>query len=101
MNLTTEITKDLYFCRLKKEELDNPYLGIRKFFDGESIEEVRERLEDLQQILLTEGYGELESNDKWFTVEFLKRIGVLIEASYIFHKLYEKQLKQDTNLKLA
>lgn len=86
MNLTTAITKDLYFSRLKKEEINNPHLGIRKFFDGENIEEVRERLEDLQQTLITEGYGELDSNDKWLTVEFLKRIGVLIESSYILHK---------------
>lgn len=86
MNATTSIRQELNRCLLNEEEIADPALGIKKFLDGESIDEVRRHFEVLREAVLTESYGELEANDKWLLLNYMYRLETLIESAYIIDK---------------
>ncbi|WP_127125101.1 hypothetical protein [Pseudoflavitalea rhizosphaerae] len=63
----------------------NPAIGIRQFFNGDSLEKVRKDLEDLRDTTITESYGDLDKQDKWLLIDFLRRIGNLIELAHLIN----------------
>ncbi|WP_127129867.1 hypothetical protein [Pseudoflavitalea rhizosphaerae] len=65
------------------ETLSESLLQIRKFFNCDSIEKVRTDLEHLRDTTITESYGELDKEDKWLLIEFLRRIAGLVEAAHL------------------
>lgn len=54
---------------------------LQKFFNGQTIEEVQSEIELLRETLITESYGELDKEDKWFLIEFIKRVADLVETT--------------------
>lgn len=80
------IYEELHHCRLRPEEINNPYQAISNFFDTESLAEIRETFDEFSETLFTESFGELDSNNKYLHLRFLRRIEALIEGSYIIHK---------------
>ncbi|QEC44153.1 hypothetical protein [Pseudobacter ginsenosidimutans] len=65
------------------ETLSESLLQIQKFFNGDSIEKIRIDLEQLRDTTITESYGELDKEDKWLLIEFLRRIAGLVEAAHL------------------
>ncbi|QEC44569.1 hypothetical protein [Pseudobacter ginsenosidimutans] len=63
----------------------NPAIGIRQFFNGDSLHKVRADLENLRNTTITESYGDLDKEDKWLLVDFLRRIGILIELAHLIN----------------
>ena len=55
---------------------------LQQFFNGQSPEEVQYELAQLKETLITESYGELDKGDKWFMIDFMKRIESLIGTAY-------------------
>ena len=53
--------------------------GILQFLNGETIEKLKEDLHRLQDTTITECYGELDKEDKWLMVDFIRRMGNLID----------------------
>jgi hypothetical protein len=62
-----------------------PIVGIQHFFNGESVEKIRLDLDKLKETTITESYGELDKDDKWLLVDFLRRIGNLIEVAHLLN----------------
>lgn len=58
-------------------------IQIQKFFNGDSIEKIREDLESLRDTTITESYGELDKEDKWLMIELLRRISDLVETAHL------------------
>lgn len=55
--------------------------GFREFFNGDTIDRVRNDLQLVFNTTITEAYGELDPEDKYMVVEFFRRIGNLIEVA--------------------
>lgn len=79
------IPNELFHCRLHEKEITDPYDGIRQFFDGENIQEIRAAFERMKETLLTESFGEQESSDKYMIVYFMNRLEILYESCFILH----------------
>ncbi|NML22444.1 hypothetical protein HHL16_16285 [Pseudoflavitalea sp. G-6-1-2] len=56
--------------------------NLQQFFNGQPAEEVQHELAQLKETLITESYGELDRGDKWFMIDFIKRIETLIGTAY-------------------
>lgn len=56
---------------------------IQKFFNGDSIEKIREDLDNLRDTTITESYGELDKEDKWLMIELIHRISGLVDAAHL------------------
>lgn len=67
------------------EVQSDPLLAIKQFFNGDPIEKVRADLENLRDTTITESYGDLDKDDKWMLVEFLRRISGLVEAANVIN----------------
>lgn len=74
---------------LSPEIQANPFIGLQQFFNGESIEQIRTELEKLKETTVTESYGELEKEDKWFMMDFFRRINNLVEVAYLMDFNYK------------
>lgn len=61
--------------------------SLQRFFNGDTIDHALSELDVLRETLITESYGELERNEKWLMIDFLRRIGNLIGTA---HSIYSK-----------
>lgn len=60
-----------------------------KFFNGDSLEHALSELDLLRETLITENYGDLERNDKWLMIDFLRRIGTLINTAHCIFQVIQ------------
>ncbi|WP_127133060.1 hypothetical protein [Pseudoflavitalea rhizosphaerae] len=65
------------------QSLSNPIASIHQFFNGDSIEKIRSDMDNLQTTTITESYGDLDKEDKWLLIDFLRRISNLIEVAHV------------------
>lgn len=77
---------------VRTAHLSDPYLGINKFFDCESIEEVRERFDSMQETILTESYSDLDRDEKWNLFNFMKRMKMLIESAFVLNYNHQQNM---------
>lgn len=73
---------------LPPEVQAQPMIGIQHFFNGESVGKIRLDLDKLKETTITESYGDLDKDDKWLLVDFLRRIGHLIEIAHLLNYNY-------------
>ena len=67
----------------------DPAIGIRQFFNGNTLEEVFFELQNLRETTITESYGGLDKEDKWLMFAFFNRLEKLIEAVHVLHTNFE------------
>ncbi len=75
--------QDLSAITLSPEIQANPIIGIQQFFNGDSLEKVKQDLDNLRDTTVTESYGDLDKEDKWLLIDFIRRIANLVELAYI------------------
>lgn len=75
---------------LSPEIQEQPIIGIKQFFSGDSVEKVRMDLDQLKETTITESYGDLDKDDKWLLIDFLRRVGNLIEVAHLLNFNYTK-----------
>ncbi|WP_127130721.1 hypothetical protein [Pseudoflavitalea rhizosphaerae] len=85
MSKNTKTNLALPDFNLSPEVQAQPIIGIQHFFNGESVQKIRLDLDKLKETTITESYGELDKDDKWLLVDFLRRIGNLIEVAHLLN----------------
>ena len=68
---------------LQKVPSETVQSALHQFFNGDSIEKIRSDMDNLQNTTITESYGDLDKEDKWLLVDFLRRISNLIEVAHV------------------
>ncbi|WP_127133246.1 hypothetical protein [Pseudoflavitalea rhizosphaerae] len=68
---------------LQKEPSETVITSIHQLFNGDSIEKIRSDMDNLQNTTITESYGDLNKEDKWLLIDFLRRISNLIEVAHV------------------
>ncbi|QEC44820.1 HEPN domain-containing protein [Pseudobacter ginsenosidimutans] len=91
MNLPTSLRQELFRSTLSDDEITDPFLVIKSFFDSGSLQDNRDQFNTLLEVVYTESFGELESGDKWLLTTHLKGMERLIDASYLIHKSRDKE----------
>lgn len=78
--------------RLSEKELNDPYVILAAFVNGQTLEELRTELASLRLTTITEGYGNLDKEAKWLTVEYLDRLEKLVEVVFLLHNTRQDAL---------
>lgn len=68
---------------LPPEIQSNPVIGIQQFFNGDPIDKIRSDMDNLRDTTITESYGDLDKEDKWLLIDFLRRISNLVEVAHL------------------
>lgn len=59
--------------------------NLQQFFNGDTIDHARQELDQLRDTLITESYGDLEREEKWLLIDFVRRVGNLIETAHTMY----------------
>lgn len=90
MKVPYNFKQELFRSTLSDNEIVDPFLVLKTFFDNGSLQDSREQFSILKEVVFTESFGELESGAKWLLTEHLKSMERLIDANYLLHKGNER-----------
>jgi hypothetical protein len=103
---TFSINADVYnkIMLLSKEEVSNPQLMLKQFFDYYSLASIREYLYNVKRVTLTTEDDEfIKPKQRSSLIFFLERIEQLVEASSLIAASHQKPItraKRKTNKKV-
>jgi hypothetical protein len=83
MSKTPKTDQSLPVITLSPEVQANPLLGIQQFFNGDSLKKVRNDLDNLRDTTITESYGDLDKEDKWLSIDLIRRLANLVEVAHL------------------
>ncbi len=95
--MNKNINAELYPRKLSEEEINDPYLVIRQFFDYTSLPDIRENLWEWLKITVSGTFNTelFKKYQRYDMIYFYEHIEKLIEAAHLIH-LQEKAKSKKT-----